>query len=188
MGQTSIPTKLDFSFKEAEAIEGISLQDEPIRFDIASPIISTWRDLPRERMEDRHDKRDLNKFLQSVISVADIQTPYERKEIKELLKAGISYVSILFGRNGDTYPTVMLRCYVPSHNKVLNFERLTTVLSKTYCNEEGISWEMLNKDVETLGISVEMDALLTKFQEVLHNAKNRTDFEGELTSHVMRLV
>jgi len=82
----------------------------------------------------------------------------------------------------------MLRAYVPSEKLYHNFERLTTVLSKTYCNEEGISWEELVEDIEILGITEELKSLLTAFHEALHKAKNRSDFEGELTTHVIRLV
>ncbi len=188
MNQNDIPTNLDFLYKEAEAIEGVSLQDSPMRFDIAAPIITEWTNLKRERLDSFHSKRDPHTFLQSVLSVADSQIPYERQEIKELVKAGISFVSVLFGRNEYGYPAVMLRGYVPSDELLMGFERLTTVLSKTYCNEEGISWEELVEDIEILGIKEEMIALLTAFQNALHAAKDRSDFEGELTTHVIRLV
>ncbi len=188
MHQNDIPTNLDLLYSEAETIEGVSLKESPMRFDIAAPIITEWTQLRRERLDSYHSKRDPHKFLQSVISIADSQIPYERKEIKELVKAGISFVSILFGRTSYAYPSIMLRCYVPSEALNLHFERLTTVLSKTYCNEEGIPWEELVEDIEILNIKEEMIALLTEFQAALHQAKNREDFETSLTSRVIRLV
>ncbi len=188
MNQNDIPTNLDFLYSEAEGIDGISLKESPMRFDIAAPIITEWTNLKRERLDSFHSKRDQHKFLQSVISIADSQIPYERKEIKKLVKAGISFVSVLFGRTEMGYPAVMLRGYVPADHVQMNFERLTTVLSKTYCNEEGVSWEELVEDIEILGIKDEMISLLTAFHKALHEAKNRDEFEESLTSHVIRLV
>ena len=69
-------------YLQAKSLNGISLGEEPLRFDVAAPIISEWKELKREKLETRIDKRDTQKFLQSVISIADIQVPYERKETK----------------------------------------------------------------------------------------------------------
>ncbi len=167
-------------YLEAKALNGISLSEEPIRFDVAAPIISAWKELNRERLTSINDKRDTSKFLQSVISVADIQVPYDRKETKVIFETGISFVSVLFARNTNGDPTIMLRAYIPTENRFFNFERLTTVLSKTYCPNEGISWNDLCEDIKTLGISEEFHMIVEEFKKTIHEVKSREELETKV--------
>ena len=186
--QKNITQLLDELYFEAEALKGISLKDEPLRFDVAAPIITEWEELEREQLTSRVDKRNPNKFLQSVISIADIQIPMERKETKQILDAGISFVSVLFARNIKAYPTVMVRAYVPSNEKYLDFERITTILSKTYCPEEGISWEQLCSDIKSLDIKEEFHLILKEFQNAIHEVKNREELEKKVHKTIVRYI
>jgi len=164
-------------YLEAKALNGISLSDEPMRFDVAAPIISEWKELERERLSSLNDSRNTDKFLQSVISVADIQVPYDRKETKRMFDAGISFVSVLFARNSNGDPTVMLRAYIPAEKRYFDFERLTTVLSKTYCPKDGTTWGMLCDDIKTLGISEEFHMIVDEFKNTIHEVKSREELE-----------
>ena len=175
-------------YLQAKSLNGISLGEEPLRFDVAAPIISEWKELKREKLETRLDKRDTQKFLQSVISIADIQVPYERKETKRIFDAGISFVSVLFARNTSGEPTIMLRAYIPSENRFFEFERITTVLSKSYCPSQEISWEQLCGDIETLGITKEFDLIVQEFQHAVLEVKNREELEGKVRKTIIRRV
>lgn len=183
----NIPKLLSELFLKAKSLNGISLGDEPLRFDVAAPIISEWKELERERLNSINDKRDIGKFLQSVISVADIQVPYERKETKKILDAGISFVSVLFARNTNGDPTIMLRAYIPTDKRYFEFERLTTVLSKTYCPNEGIAWEELCSDIKTLGITEELGMIVDEFSHAIHEVKSREELETKVKK-TFRLV
>ena len=174
-------------YKEAKALNGISLSDVPLRFDVAAPIISDWKELEREKLVSINDKRDTQKFLQSVVSVADIQTPYERKETKQIVDAGISFVSVLFARNFQGDPTIMLRAYIPTDKSYFKFERLTTVLSKTYCPNEGILWSDLCTDIKTLGISEELHMIIDEFSRTINEVKSREELETKVQK-TFRLV
>lgn len=167
-------------YLEAKALNGISLSEEPVRFDVAAPIISEWKELERERLTSINDKRNGEKFLQSVISVADIQVPYERKETKQIFETGISFVSVLFARNSNGDPTIMLRAYIPTEKRFFNFERLTTVLSKTYCPNEGIEWNNLCDDIKTLGITGEFHMIVDEFKKTIHEVKSREELETKV--------
>lgn len=171
---------IDALYLEAKALNGISLSEEPLRFDVAAPIISEWKELKRERLSSINDKRDINKFLQSVISVADIQVPYERKETKQIFDAGISFVSVLFARNTNSDPTIMLRAYIPTENRFFDFERLTTVLSKTYCPNNGLAWSYLCDDIKTLGISEEFHMVIDEFRKTINEVKSREELETKV--------
>ena len=171
---------LDHLYLEAKALNGISLSEEPIRFDVAAPIISEWKELQRERLTSINDKRDTQKFLQSVISVADIQVPYNRKETKRIFETGISFVSVLFARNTNGDPTIMLRAYIPTENRFFDFERLTTVLSKTYCPNKGISWENLCDNIKTLGITDEFHMIIEEFKKTIHEVESREELETKV--------
>ena len=171
---------LDDLYLEAKALNGISLSEEPIRFDVAAPIISEWKELDRERLTSLNDKRDTHKFLQSVISVADIQVPYDRKETKQIFETGISFVSVLFARNSNGDPTIMLRAYIPTETRFFDFERLTTVLSKTYCPNKGISWENLCDNIKTLGITDEFHMIVEEFKKTIHEVKSREELETKV--------
>ena len=175
-------------YKDAEMLEGISLKDEPLRFDVAAPIITEWTDLPRERLNSVNDERDPNKFLQSVISIADVQIPYDRKDTKQILEAGISFVSVLFAREGNNGPAIMLRAYVPSDKKYLNFERLATVLTKTYCPTHGIGWDQLCHDIKFLGIKDEFYLIVKEFQKAIHEVKNREELEKKVHKTYIRYI
>ncbi len=182
----NITQLLDQLYSEAESLNGISLKDEPLRFDVAAPIITEWEELEREVLTSRIDKRNPNKFLQSVISIADIQIPVERTETKQILEAGISFVSVLFARNSSGDPAVMLRAYVPSNEKYLNFERITTTLSKTYCPNKGISWDQLCSDIKTLDIKDELYLIVNEFKNAIHEVKNREELEKKVHKTVVR--
>lgn len=175
-------------FNEAKALNGISLGEEPLRFDVATPIISEWKELEREKLETRLDKRDTQRFLQSVVSVADIQVPYERKGTKQVFDAGISFVSVLFARNTSGEPTIMLRAYIPSDKRFFEFERLTTVLSKTYCPTQNVAWDLLLEDINTLGITTEFDLIVQEFKHAIHEVKNREELEGRVRKTIIRRV
>lgn len=173
-------------YLEADRLNGISLMDEPLRFDVAAPVITNWEELDREVLKGRVDTRNPEKFLQSVISIADIQIPIERKETKQILDAGISFVSVLFARNSKGAPTIMLRAYVPSDKKILDFERVTTVLSKTYCPSENISWEQLCSDITTLDIKDEFYLIVEEFKNAIHDVKNREELENKVHKTIVR--
>ena len=184
--QNNINQLLDSLYREAEQLNGISLMDEPLRFDVAAPVITNWEQLDREILKGRVDKRNPEKFLQSVISIADIQIPIERKETKQILDAGISFVSVLFARNMKGFPTIMLRAYVPSDKKILDFERVTTVLSKTYCPKENISWAQLCDDITTLDIKDEFYLVIDEFKNAIHEVKNREELEKKVHKTIVR--
>jgi hypothetical protein len=184
--QENITQLLDKLYIEAEALKGISLKEEPLRFDVAAPIITEWEELDREVLTSRVDKRNPNKFLQSVISIADIQIPVERIETKQILEAGISFVSVLFARNIKGNPTIMVRAYVPSDEKYLDFERITTVLTKTYCPKEGISWEQLCSDIKSLDIKDEFHLIVSEFKNAIHEVKDREELEKKVHKTIVR--
>jgi len=171
---------LDALYLEAKGLNGISLSEDPLRFDVAAPIISAWKELERERLSSIMDDRNPEKFLQSVISVADIQVPYDRKETKKIFETGISFVSVLFSRNANGDPTIMLRAYIPTEKRFFDFERLTTVLSKTYCPNGGITWEKLCTDIKTLGISEEFHMVIEEFRKTIHEVKSREELETKV--------
>ena len=184
--QDNITQLLDQLYSEAESLKGISLKDEPLRFDVAAPIITEWEELDREVLSSRVDKRDPNKFLQSVISIADIQIPIERVETKQILEAGISFVSVLFARNANGDPAVMLKAYVPANDKYLDFERITTTLSKTYCPAKGISWDQLCSDIKTLDIKDELYLIVNEFKNAIREVKNREELEKKVHKTIVR--
>ncbi len=184
--QENITQLLDQLYSEAKGLKGISLKDEPLRFDVAAPIITEWESLDREVLTSRVDKRNSNKFLQSVISIADIQIPVERVETKQILEAGISFVSVLFARNVNGEPAIMLRAYVPSNEKNLDFERVTTTLSKTYCPAKGINWEQLCSDIKTLDIKDEFHLIVSEFKNAIHEVKNREELEKKVHKTIIR--
>lgn len=184
----NITEQLNNLYEEANALQGISLKDDPLRFDVAAPIVTEWTLLERERLNSITDKRDTQKFLQSVISVADIQVPYDRKDTKRIIDAGISFVSVLFARNSVGAPTIMLRAYIQTDSKFLNFERLTTVLTKTYCPTEMISWDQLDADSKTLGIKDELDMIIDEFHHAIHEVKTREELESKVQKTIVRLV
>ena len=175
-------------YRDAKSLEGISLKEEPLRFDVAAPIITEWVNLPREKLSSINDKRDPHKFLQSLVSVADVQIPYDRKSTKQIVDAGISFVSVLFAREGNDGPAIMIRAYVPSKEKYLNFERLTTVLSKTYCPSQGINWENLCEDIRTLDIKDEFYLIVKEFQKAVNEVKNREELEKKVHKTYIRYV
>ena len=184
--QDNITQLLNRLYSEAESLKGISLKDEPLRFDVAAPIITEWEELDREVLSSRVEKRNPNKFLQSVISIADIQIPVEREETKQILEAGISFVSVLFARNANGDPAIMLRAYVPSDEKYLDFERVTTTLSKTYCPSKNISWEQLCEDIKTLDIKDEFHLIVNEFKNAIHEVKSREELEKKVHKTIVR--
>lgn len=184
--KNNVSQLLDELYTQAYDLNGISLGEEPLRFDVAAPIITEWTGLDYERLESFSNQRNPKKFLHSIITLADIQIPRDRKDTKQIVDKGISFVSVLFARNGKEDPTIMLIAYIPVDHKCLDFERITTVMSKTYCPNKGISWEELYDDVVSLGIQEEFLMILEEFQKSIHEVKNREELEKKIHKTIIK--
>ena len=184
--KNNVSQLLDELYTQAHELKGISLGEEPLRFDVAAPIITEWAELDYERLDSFTSQRNPKKFLHSIITLADIQIPKDRKDTKQIVDKGISFVSVLFSRNDFGNPTIMLIAYIPVDNKFLDFERITTVMSKTYCPNKGITWEELYDDVVSLGIQDEFLMILDEFQKSIHEVKNREELEKKIHKTIIK--
>ncbi|MEZ4908452.1 MAG: hypothetical protein R2771_12610 [Saprospiraceae bacterium] len=184
--KVKIAELLNQLYSQAELLKGISLGEEPLRFDVAAPIITEWTDIPHERLESITSTRNPKKFLLSIVSVANVQIPVDRKDTKQIIDKGISFVSVLFSRNDDGDPAIMLIAYIPEDKKCLEFERLTSMMSKTYCPEKGISWENLYEDVSALGIQEEFLMIVDEFQKSVNEVKDREELEKKIHKTIIK--
>ena len=167
---------LDEFFAKAEKVEGVSLTQESLRFDIVVPFV-TWQDRILYQVLGQFTDRNPHAFAQTYIAVSGQLIPHQRQDTRKIFEKEIPFATVFFQRDENNRPLILIRCYIPQRKMFGGLETLCKMYSKLYSPALGIGWDELENELTLFEIRKEFQQKVEKVNAKLDQIKDKESLE-----------